>query len=149
MTWLSGALYLVLGLAGGASLVVQAALNAGLRSRLGSVSWAGLVSYLGGTVAMLLALALARVDVPMSQMRTTPSLWWLGGFFGAAYLGISIVLVPRLGSATVVALVVSGQLLSSLVVDNFGLLDIPFRSLSLSRILGALLLLGGVVLIRR
>ena len=149
MTWFQGGAWLLLGLAGGASLVVQAALNAGLRARVGSVSWAGLISYLGGTVAMILALAVSRPAVPTMQMRDTPPLWWLGGFFGAAYLGVSIVLVPRLGAATVVALVVAGQLLTSLVVDQFGLMDLPTHPFTLSRAAGALLLIAGVVLIRR
>ena len=138
-----------LGLAGGASLVVQAALNAGLRARLGSVSWAGLISYVGGTVAMVLALAIGREAAPVTAMRTTAPLWWLGGFFGAAYLGVSIVLVPRMGAATVVALVVAGQLLTSLLFDQLGVLDIPTHPLTLSRSAGALLLVGGVLLIRR
>jgi len=140
---------LLLGLAGGASLVVQAALNAGLRARLGSVSWAGLISYLGGTLAMVGAIAFARQGAPLVAMRSTAPLWWLGGFFGAAYLGVSIVLVPRLGAATVVALVVAGQLLTSLLFDQFGVLDIPTHPLNLSRLAGALLLLAGVLLIRR
>lgn len=149
MSWLQSAVLLVVGLAGGASLVVQAAMNAGLRARLGSVSWAGLVSYLGGTLAMMLALVISREVLPTLQMRTTPPLWWLGGFFGAAYLGVSIILVPRLGAATVVALVVTGQLLTSLLFDQFGVLDIPTHPLTLARAAGALLLVAGVVLIRR
>lgn len=142
-------LLLLLGLAGGASLVVQAALNAGLRARLDSISWAGFVSYLGGTVAMICALAIGRVHFPAAQFQTTPLLWLLGGFFGAAYLGVSIVLVPRLGAATVVALVVTGQLISSLIIDRFGLLGVPPHPFGPARALGALLLVAGVVLIRR
>lgn len=149
MGGLQTAFLLLLGLAGGASLVVQAALNAGLRARLGSVSWAGLISYVGGTVAMVLALAIGREAAPLAAMRSTAPLWWLGGFFGAAYLGVSIVLVPRMGAATVVALVVSGQLLTSLLFDQFGLLDIPTHPFTLSRAAGALLLVAGVLLIRR
>jgi bacterial/archaeal transporter family-2 protein len=149
MKMLETVLLLLLGLAGGASLVVQAALNAGLRARIDSISWAGFVSYVGGTIAMICALAIGRVHLPATQLQATPVLWLLGGFFGAAYLGVSIVLLPRLGAATVVALVVSGQLISSLVIDRFALLGVPQHPFGPGRALGALLLLAGVLLIRR
>jgi transporter family-2 protein len=137
-----------LGLLGGASLVVQASLNAGLRERLQSVSWAGFVSYLGGTIAMIIALAIGRVPLRVEQAVSVPLVWWLGGFFGAAYLAIAIVLIPRVGAATLVALVVGGQLVASLVCDHFGWLGVPVHTLDVRRVAGALMLLGGVMLIR-
>ncbi len=149
MTSLQGVLLLLLGLAGGASLVVQAALNAGLRARLDSIAWAGFVSYVGGTLAMIAALVIGRARLPAVQLQTTPLLWMLGGLFGAAYLGVSIVLVPRLGAATVVALVVTGQLVSAMLIDRFGLLGVPYHPFGPGRALGAALLLAGVLLIRR
>jgi bacterial/archaeal transporter family-2 protein len=149
MNPLQTVLLLLLGLAGGASLVIQAALNAGLRARLESVAWAGFVSYVGGTLAMICALVIGRAPVPVAQFQETPPIWLLGGFFGAAYLGVSIVLLPRLGAATVVALVVTGQLISSMVIDRFALLGVPHHPFGAGRALGALLLLAGVVLIRR
>jgi len=141
-------LWMLLGLVGGASLVVQASLNAGLRERLQSVSWAGFVSYLGGTVAMVIAIGVGRVPLRAEQALSAPLVWWLGGFFGAAYLAIAIVLIPRLGAATLVALVVAGQLVASLLCDHFGWLGVPVHALDVRRVAGALLLLGGVLLIR-
>jgi transporter family-2 protein len=139
---------LLLGMAGGTSLVVQAALNAGLRARVHSVSWAGLVSYIGGTLAMIVAVTLSRAHFPAVEFQETPPIWLLGGFFGAAYLGVSIVLLPRLGAATLVALVVAGQLITSMAFDRFALLGVPQHPFGPARALGALLLLAGVLLIR-
>jgi bacterial/archaeal transporter family-2 protein len=139
----------LLGLAGGACLVVQASLNAGLRTQIDSVSWAGFISYVGGTLAMAIALLVVRVPLHLEKARAVPAVWWLGGLFGAAYLGASIVLVPRVGAATAIALIVAGQLACSLVLDNYGFLGVPQHPVTVVRALGALLLLGGVVLIRR
>jgi transporter family-2 protein len=47
------------------------------------------------------------------------------------------------------ALVVAGQLMASLALDNWGLLGYPVRPLSWERLLGTALLVAGVVLIRR
>lgn len=61
---------------------------------------------------------------------------------------IAVLLIPRLGAATVLALLVAGQLLASIALDHFGLFGLPQRPVDLSRLAGAVLLLGGVVLIR-
>jgi transporter family-2 protein len=144
----TNALWMVVGLAGGASLVVQASLNSGLRHRLDSVSWAGLVSYLGGTMAMIITLVVLRPPLPGLQARTIPTVWWLGGLFGAAYLAITIVLLPRIGAAALVALVVAGQVLFSLLCDRFGWFGLPVHQLDLRKAVGALFLVLGVVLVR-
>ena len=145
---INNAAWMIVGLLGGASLVVQASLNSGLRHRLDSVAWAGFVSYLGGTVAMTLTIVAARVPLPAVQARTIPAVWWFGGFFGAAYLAIAIVLLPRIGAATLVAIVVAGQAIFSLLCDRFGWFGLTVHPLDVRRAAGALFLVLGVVLIR-
>lgn len=133
----------------GVSLVIQAALNARLRTSLASWSWAGFVSYLGGTLVMAAVLLAQRPGLPTVAGKGIPWWAWTGGFFGAAYIAIAIVLVPRLGAASMVALVIAGQMLASLAFDHFGLLGLRQHSASMSRVLAALLLVGAVVLMRR
>ena len=149
MSNLAAILLGIFGLLAGASLVIQASLNAGLRTQIQSVSWAGFISYVGGTLVMALALVIERVPLRLERATSVPFMWWLGGLFGAAYLGASIVLVPRVGAATTIALVVAGQLLCSLALDHYGLLGVPRHALTSERGLGALLLFAGVLLIRR
>ena len=66
----------------------------------------------------------------------------------AVYIAISIMLLPRLGAAMVVALIVLGQMLGALAFDHFGLLGVPENPISVARLAGAALLVAGVVLIR-
>ena len=73
---------------------------------------------------------------------------WTGGFFGAIYIGVAILMVPRLGAAPVVALIVVGQMLGSLAFDHFGVLGIPIHPANPTRLVGAALLILGVILIR-
>jgi transporter family-2 protein len=143
----SGSILLAVG--AGVSFVMQQAVNADLRTGLNSAAWAGFVSYLGGTLCML-ALALAlREAVPLSAAVARSHWWaWTGGFFGAVYIAVSILLVPRLGTATFVALLVAGQMLASLAFDHYGLFGVAQHSADASRLLGAVLLVGGVILIR-
>jgi len=135
--------------AAGVSFVAQQVVNANLRTALGSPAWAGFVSYLGGTFCMLL-LALAMRDAVPAWGEIERSNWWAwtGGFFGAIYIAISIFLLPRLGAAWFVALLVAGQMVASIVFDHFGLLGVSEQSIDTPRIVGVVLLVAGVVLIR-
>jgi transporter family-2 protein len=141
-------LYL-LAVAAGASFVIQQAVNANLRAEIGSPWWAGLVSYVGGSIAMLTMIVLLREPLLTFQIAARSSwLSWTGGIFGAIYIAISIILLPKLGAATVVALIVLGQMVGSLTFDHFGILGVPVHEVTLTRIAGAAFLLVGVILIR-
>ncbi|MET3482893.1 uncharacterized membrane protein YdcZ (DUF606 family) [Methylobacterium sp. 1973] len=74
---------------------------------------------------------------------------WSGGLFGALFIGLAILLVPKLGAATFFALLVTGQMLTSVLFDQVGLLGLAQRPVDLPRLFGVALLIGGVVLIRR
>lgn len=82
-------------------------------------------------------------------MTRIPWWAWSGGLFGAIFIGLAIFLVPRLGAATFIALLVTGQMLAAVTFDHFGWMGLAQRSLDLPRVIGVALLIGGVVLIRR
>lgn len=134
----------------GISVALQQVLNANLRSKLGSPWWAAFVSYFVGMVFML-PVALTSSAPRFADSSGRPSSWvsWTGGLFGALFIATAIFMVPRLGVATVLALIVVGQMLASLTFDHFGLLGIPQHSANPTRLLGTVLLIVGVVLIRR
>jgi transporter family-2 protein len=133
----------------GVSFVVQQAVNADLRQSLGSAAWAGFVSYLGGTLCMLLLAAVLRDPIPAAAAITRSTWWaWSGGLFGAIYIAISILLVPRLGAATVVALIVAGQMIGALLFDQYGWLGLTQHTADIKRVAGAALLIAGVILMR-
>lgn len=134
----------------GVSVALQQVLNASLRAQLGSPWWAGFVSYLVGMLAML-AVATTSGDPPISVAAAARTSWvsWTGGMFGAIFVGTAILMVPRLGAATVLALIVIGQMLGSLTFDHFGLLGIPQHPATPVRLAGAALLVLGAVLVRR
>ena len=141
--------FAVLAIAAGVSFVVQQAVNADLKAALDSAAWAGFVSYLGGTLCMLMLTLVLRDAVPSATVVARSNWWaWTGGVFGAVYIAISILLLPRLGAATFVALLVAGQMLASLAFDHYGLLGLTQQSVTPSRLLGAALLVGGVILVR-
>ena len=140
----------LLALGAGTSFVIQQAVNSNLRSEIGSPCWAGFISYLGGTLVMLVMVIVMREPFLTADLTSRGSWWsWSGGLFGAIYIATSILLLPRLGAFTVVTLIVIGQLLTSFVFDHFGLLNVPLQPVTTTRLIGALFLLIGAVLIRR
>jgi transporter family-2 protein len=143
-------LFSVLAVLAGMSFMTQQAVNADLRASIESAAWAGFISYLGGTLCMALLALLMRESWP-AQAALARSHWWAwsGGLFGAIYIAISILLLPRLGAGTVVALIVLGQMLGSLLFDHYGWAGLPRHSADWQRMVGVALLIGGVVLVRR
>jgi transporter family-2 protein len=139
-----------LALAAGASGVTQQVLNANLKAALNSVAWSGFISYLVGLLCMAALLVAMREPIPSIGILSRVPFWaWTGGMFGAIFIIIGIVLIPRIGAGTYIALVISAQLLTSLAFDHFGVLGLEQRSADPARLLGAALLIAGVVLIRR
>jgi len=132
----------------GLGFVVQQAVNVTLRGALGSPYWAVFTNFAVGTLAMITVLLALREPIPSLQsIARAPWYGWMGGVLGVAYVAGAVVLIPRIGAATVVALIVVGQLLGSLAFDHFGLLGVPVHEIGPLRVVGATLLIAGAVLI--
>jgi transporter family-2 protein len=143
-------LYLLLGVLAGAGVAAQAVINARLRIILGAPLWAAAVQFTVGLALILLAAIGSRQASPLTEGLARAPWWvWIGGVFGAIFIVVSIVLTPRLGAALMLAAVIVGQLSAALVIDHYGLFGATVIRMSPVRILGAALLVLGVVLIRR
>ena len=146
----SMALPVLLTMLAGAGIVVQQALNANLRVALASAAWSGFVSYFVGLACMVFLVLAARDPLPAAGIAARIPWWaWSGGLFGATFIVIAILIVPKLGAAAFIAILVTGQMLASLAFDHFGWLGLTQRPIDLPRLLGVALLIAGVVLIRR
>ncbi|EGJ49931.1 DMT family transporter [Desulfocurvibacter africanus] len=140
--------YIFMGLLAGAVMPAQAGINYKLRTFLGDPVLAAFMSFLVGTVA-LAALALAqRTPWPAWHDVARAPWWvWIGGFMGAYVVASSVVLAPRLGATAMLALIVAGQMLASVVIDHYGWFGYRVDPVNLRRVLGTLLLVAGVWLV--
>jgi bacterial/archaeal transporter family-2 protein len=144
------ALPVLLALAAGVSIVVQQVLNSNLRITLNSAVWSGFMSYFVGVVCMALLAFVLREPLPAASIAARIPWWaWSGGLFGAIFIGLATLLVPHLGAATFIALLVTGQMLASVVFDHFGWLGLAQRPIDVPRLIGVALLIGAVVVIQR
>jgi transporter family-2 protein len=132
----------------GVGLAVQAPTNAALAKASGSVLLAALVSFIAGSV--VLALTWAAIDrTAPSALRGAPAWAWAGGLYGACFVAAMAYAAPRLGLATTLTIAIASQLATALLLDHFGLLGLKVAPISLGKIAGVVLVLAGVVLVRR
>lgn len=133
----------------GVMLPVQAGVNAQLRTQLGNPLLAALASFAVGTVALALVALVTRARFSGTPFTAIPWYQWTGGLLGAFYIAAAVVLAPRLGAAALIATVVAGQMIASLVLDTRGWVGFSQQPLSTSRLVGGILVIAGVLLINR
>lgn len=142
-------IWFALALAAGAALPLQAALNARLGTSLGGPLWGAFASFAIGTLALAAVLSARRMALPSATaIGGVPAWAWTGGLLGAFYVGGVVAAVPRLGAATLIGLLVAGQIVSALALDASGLLPVQ-RSVGVQGVLGALLIVVGVIVVAR
>jgi transporter family-2 protein len=140
--------YLLFAFGAGIALPVQFGINAQLATWLDSPVRAAFVSFLTGTIVLAGAAALFKPLPSLARLGHAPWWVWLGGALGAFYVAGSIVAAPRLGAAALIAVIVAGQSLASVVVDHFGWVGFEPKDVSAGRIGGMVLVLAGAALVR-
>ena len=138
-----------LALIGGIAIALQVTINAQLSRAVGHPLTAALMSVGVSAVCMIGALVALRIPVPSrGALAGLPPWLWAGGALGAIYVTLSILAVPRLGAAVLVALAVTGQLVTALVLDHVGGFGLAAHGITLWRVVGAVFLVVGVILVR-
>lgn len=132
-------LMLVVVVLSGAVLCAQSAINGGLGSRVGVLESAWLTFTLGALVMFIISFYTEPHHA--LNLLTAPRWQVTGSFFGVIYMIVIVFAMPRVGTAAATVSVISGQLLMSLLIDNFGWLGNHVIPLGSSRI-GAVVLLA-------
>lgn len=134
----------------GLLLPLQAGINASLRKYLAHPLWAGVGNFTVGLLAIVLIALLTRVPAPaLGHLAHAPWWAWLGGLLGATLVVTSLIAAPVLGAALLIACLVGGQLVSSVVIDHMGWAGYPVKPIDAGRVIGVILLIAGVLLIQR
>lgn len=134
----------------GLTVPIQAGVNAQLGRFIGNPLFAGLISFVVGTLTMLTLMLLGRASWPTLESFSSVPWWaWCGGMFGAVFVLGTLLIAPRLGATTMLGLIVAGQLTSSLIFDQFGWVGYPHHPISVMRLVGVGLLVLGVFLVQR
>lgn len=142
-------IFLLMALLAGMSVPTQAGINAQLGLWTRSPVLASTISFMVGTLTLVLYSLVTRIPLPSLATAGNHPWWiWVGGSLGAFFVTSTIILVPKLGATTMVALILAGQMFASLLLDHFGWLGYPLHPISLGRIAGIILVCGGIWLIK-
>lgn len=128
---------------------MQPAINARLGRSVGTFQAAS-ISFIVGTIFLLLITVFTSGGFAgFGHVGRVP--WWAltGGLLGAIYVAISLVAVRALGASGIAAVVITGQLAISVVVDRLGLFGLARQPIHVHRIVGLVLLAAGAALVVR
>jgi transporter family-2 protein len=143
-------LYVAIVFVAGALIATQAGINSQLARAAGHPVFAAAISFVVGTAALLVAsLFVGTTWTGLAATSRGPWWIWTGGLLGAVFVVTMAWLAPVLGAATLLSVAIAGQMTFALVLDHYGLVGFPQRPMSLGRAVGAVLLVGGVVMIRK
>ena len=141
--------YLVAAAALGVIVAFQPLANAILARAIGSPYGAAGISIAIAAVGAALLVAVAGGgDISRATLATVP--WWvyLAGFVGTLFVAGGVVIAPVTGALLFFICVVAGQLLGATLADHFGLFGLDLRPVSLARLAGLALVIGGAVLVQ-
>lgn len=145
MQWL-----LILLALGAGSLAPLQGTNAELYKHWQQPVWTTIWVYLSGLAAILLVQGLVRQTLPNHQALVAAPWWaWIGGALSIVTTVISLMFAQKLGSGMFTGLSLTASILVSIVLDQMGWLGFKQHSASPLRMLGGLLLIGGVWLVSR
>ena len=143
MVWIMG----LVAFLGGVLNTVQSGSNATLAKSTGQPLLAAIVVSVAN-VALYLALApVLGLGMPKGSLGAVPWWAWLGGLFGGTYVLASIFFAEKLGAAIFIGLTVTAGIVTSAVMDHFGLVGFKQHTLGVGRLIGCALMLGGLALV--
>ena len=132
-------------LLGGVAIAVQPSVNARLAQKIGFLESA-CISF---TVGALFLFCLTFFWGQGNFKGILQASWWelSGGLCGVIFVSLSILIVPRIGTAAALAAVIAAQLTTGLLLDQFGFFGFETAPMTLKRLAGACLLFLGAFLI--
>ena len=125
-------------------------MNGALRNAVTNPWLASLVSFL--PVVAFIACVFLCQPRPMPTAEGIAAMpWWapLGGLVGAFAVVAGLIFVNQVGAGAFAGLTITANILMSLIIDKYGWFGMEVHPLSAGRMLGAVLMVGGIGLISR
>ncbi len=133
---------IAIGLLGGIAIGLQAPLASMINQRLGVLE-SVFVVHLGGLIAVGIPLILLGGG-KLGLWQSLPWYALCAGFLGVVVVASTVFMIPRIGVAGAITLIITGQLLIAATIDHFGVLDVDVQAISVHRLLGLGMVLLGV-----
>jgi bacterial/archaeal transporter family-2 protein len=141
--------YFMAALVIGCGAPLQAGINASLARALGHPLLAAATNTIVATLAILLVMAIMRVQPPSLKAAIEAPWWvWCGGLIGGFAVFGALNFAPRMGAAAYVSVTIVGIMSASLLIDHFGVAGFRQHTLTFSKLAGAGLVAAGMAIIQ-
>ncbi|KAJ2278621.1 hypothetical protein GGH14_002967, partial [Coemansia sp. RSA 370] len=135
---------------GGTATALQGVVNGSLSSHTspGFPPWLSFA--VGASLLAIFFLVDTRGGKAVSwrnSFKTCPWWAWLGGIPGAAFVVVITLMMPIRGPAFVYSIYICAKMVTSLVVDSFGLLGAKHHPMTIPRLVGFLIMTAGVLMV--
>ena len=125
-------------------------MNAQLRNSLVNPWLASIISF--GLILAFFIVAFAVNPKPLPSLESIYAMpWWapIGGLAGAVAVYVGLTMIDKIGAGPLNGLIITANIIASVAIDHYGFLNMPVHPISAGRIVGTLLMVGGIVLIAR
>jgi transporter family-2 protein len=131
----------LIGLISGVAVGLQSPLASMITQRLGMLESIFII-HVGG--AILIAIPLIFIGGgSLGDWRSLPWYALAAGSMGLIVVAGVSFMIPRVGVATAITLIIAGQLVISSILDHYGLLGVEIRPINLQRIIGLIIVFAG------
>ena len=141
----------IIAIAAGVATTAQASVNAETRKIIKSPYLSAAFNFVISFIELaLIAVIMHRsLYLPLAEIAKYPLWIWAGGVCGPVVIIMNILCLPHLGSARNMMLACTGQIITGLIIDQFGLFGSQMVGMTAMRTLGAAFVLGGIVMASR
>ncbi|MAE58469.1 MAG: hypothetical protein CME69_06285 [Halobacteriovorax sp.] len=134
----------------GLMVPLQGVINARLGKEVGGPTQSSLISFSGGFLIFVIIGLFNYQNLPsFSKVISLPPYLLSGGVIGSIFVLSAIVVIPQIGATGFTALIVAGQLISTIIFDHYGIMGLQVKPINTLRIVGVILLFSGVILVNR
>ena len=143
--------YITVAILAGIVFAIQPPINENVGRSLNHPIQASFLSFLVGTLLLLVINFALGLKLPAPEKLVTIP-WWLwlgGGAIGAFVVTSALTIQPKIGAGVWISCFIFGQLLMSILLDNYGWFGLSVHPINPMRSLGAFLLAIGAILIAR
>jgi len=138
-----------LALVSGVLVALQTPTNALLARGVASPVNAAFVSFAVGTAALAMAALMLGVRPSAGAARALPWYAWTGGLYGAFFVAAAAYAAPRIGITFYITLLIGGQLAIAMLLDHLGAFGLSRQEVTITKVVGVVLVMAGAVLVRR
>lgn len=125
---------------------VHMPMNATVSKHIGSPLAASILFYFVALITSVVTFVLLGNYEPIQKISSVPIYLFFTGVISAFVVISFTFLLPILGARKLTVLSIAGSLIMAMVLSHFGALSSPIETISLKKVIGALVLFLGVVI---